>query len=81
MKKIKYSKIIVTIVIILNIIFTIAVLCIFKETHSEPTVLIGSWFSFTTGEMWMLSSIKKSEVKKEKENESDENKLETEIDK
>lgn len=27
--------------------------------------LIGCWFAFTTGELWMLSSIKKSKVKKE----------------
>ena len=27
--------------------------------------LITAWFAFTTGELWMLSSIKKSKVKKE----------------
>ena len=40
--------------------------------------LIGCWFAFTTGELWMLSSIKKSKVKKEGENNEDQ--LETEID-
>ena len=40
--------------------------------------LIGCWFAFTTGELWMLSSIKKSKVKKEGENNEDQ--LETEVD-
>lgn len=59
----KFSKLIVALVIILNIIFTIGVLYIFSKIGSEPTVLIGCWFGFTTGELWMLSSIKKAEVK------------------
>jgi hypothetical protein len=37
-------------------------------TGSEPITLIGAWFAFTTGELWMLSSIKKSKVKKDGEN-------------
>ena len=59
----KFSKFIVAAVIILNIIFTAAVLYVFLKTSSEPVVLVGAWFGFTTGELWMLSSIKKSEVK------------------
>lgn len=65
MKKTKYSKAIVALVILLNVIFTIGVLLIFRETGTEPTVLIGCWFAFTTGELWMLSSIKKSEKGKD----------------
>jgi uncharacterized protein with PQ loop repeat len=62
--KSKFSKLIVTAVVILNIIFTVAVLYVFLEVGSEPITLIGCWFAFTTGELWMLSSIKKSKVNK-----------------
>lgn len=67
-KKGRFSKFIVTFVILLNAIFTAAVLYIFMQVGSEPQVLIGAWFAFTTGELWMLSSIKKKKVK-ESENE------------
>lgn len=78
-KKNRFSKVIVTLVIILNILFTAAVLYVFLKTGSEPMTLIGCWFGFTTGELWMLSSIKKSKVKKKGGNE-DEDQLETEVD-
>ena len=58
-KKGRFSKFIVTFVILLNVIFTAAVLYIFLQVGSEPQVLIGAWFAFTTGELWMLASIKK----------------------
>lgn len=77
-KKNRFSKVIVTLVIILNILFTAAVLYVFLKTGSEPMTLVGCWFGFTTGELWMMSSIKKSKVKKD--GVIDENKLETEID-
>jgi hypothetical protein len=64
-KKNRFSKFVVTVVILLNILFTAAVLYVFLQTGSEPVTLIGCWFAFTTGELWMLSSIKKSKVKKE----------------
>ena len=67
-KKGRFSKFIVTLVILLNVVFTAAVLYIFLQVGSEPQVLIGAWFAFTTGELWMLSSIKKKKVK-ESENE------------
>lgn len=55
-----FSKIIVFWIITTNICFTIAVLWVFLRTGSEPTVLVGAWFAFTTGELWFLASIKKS---------------------
>ena len=67
-KKNRFSKFLVTMVILLNILFTVAVLYVFLQTGNEPVTLIGCWFAFTTGELWMLSSIKKSKVKKEGEN-------------
>ena len=70
-KKNKFSKAVVALVIFLNILFTTAVLHVFLQTGNEPVTLIGCWFAFTTGELWMLSSIKKSKVKKEGENSED----------
>jgi hypothetical protein len=59
----KFSKIIVTLVILLNVVFTGAVLYVFLQTGNEPSVLIGSFFGFTTGEMWLLATVKKAKVK------------------
>lgn len=72
MKKTKYSKFIVAIVILLNVMFSAGVLVIFKETGTEPVTLIGCWFAFTTGELWMLASIKKIEKKERKDDKEDE---------
>lgn len=58
----KFSKWIVSLVIILNIVFSAVVLYVFLKIGSEPTTLIGCWFAFTTGELWFLSGIKKKEL-------------------
>ena len=60
MSKSKFSKFIVRLVVTLNSIFALAVLYVFFRTGNEPTVLVGCWFGFTTGELWLLSSIKKN---------------------
>lgn len=65
--KIKYSKKIVFLIIVLNVFFTLGTLFVFLRTGNEPTTLIACWFAFTTGELWMLSGIKKKEVDKEYE--------------
>lgn len=61
----KFSKMIVAVVVLLNVLFTTAVLMVYWHTGSEPTALIAAWFGFTTGELWMLSCIKKTETKTE----------------
>lgn len=63
--KIKFSKKIVSLVIVMNILFTLAILFVFFRTGSEPTALVGAWFTFTTVELWNLSKIKRTEVKKD----------------
>ena len=63
MKKMKYSKIIVAMVILLNTVFAFSTLYVFLRTSSEPTTLIAAWFAFTTGELWMLKDIKKQKIK------------------
>lgn len=57
----RFSKSIVILIILLVTAFTIAVLYIFNNIGSEPTVLIGAWFAFATGELAILAGIKKNE--------------------
>ncbi|WP_051688309.1 hypothetical protein [Desulfofalx alkaliphila] len=58
----QFSKVIVTAVVILNVVFTAAVLYAFLQVGSEPTALIAAWFAFTTGELFMLANIKKRKL-------------------
>ena len=58
----KFSKVIVMLVVFLNVIFTVSVLYIFYRIGTEPTTLIGAWFGFTTIELWALAGIKKREI-------------------
>ncbi len=58
-------------VVILNVVFTAAVLYVFLKVGSEPTALITAWFAFTTGELWMLSSIKKTKIRKDGNDDQD----------
>ena len=62
MKNKKFSKMVVVSIIILNILYTIGALYVFKCTGQEPVTLTGCWFAFTTGELWMLTGIKKKEI-------------------
>lgn len=59
----KFSKKIVALVILLNTVFTGAVLYLFLRTGNEPTTLIGCWFGFTTVELWTLAGITKEKLK------------------
>ena len=59
MKKGIFSKLVVSFVIIANVVFTGLVLFVFLRTGGEPITLIGSWFAFTTVELWQLATIKK----------------------
>lgn len=63
-----FSKFIVGLVLILNILFTVAVLCVFLKTSSEPMTLVGCWFAFTTTELVALANIKGKKIKKGENN-------------
>ena len=67
-KKSFFSKFIVSAVITLNVIFTVAVLSVFLKTSTEPSSLIMAWFSFTTVELWSLAGIKKAKERKDDSN-------------
>jgi len=68
-KKGRFSKKIVIFIILINIIFTLAVMYLFLKTGSEPMALVGAWFAFTTVELWSLASIKKN--KEDNDNKED----------
>ena len=61
----RYSKLIVALVILLNTGFAGAVLYAFLRVGSEPTALVAAWFAFTTGELWLLSGITREKVKRD----------------
>ena len=63
-KVMKFSKIIVSLVVFLNTVFAFTVLYVFLKTCGEPSALIVAWFGFTTGELWLLAGIKKKKIKK-----------------
>ena len=62
MKRNRFSKWIVALVILLNALFTGAVLFVFLRVGSEPTTLVAAWFGFTTVELWALSGITKTKI-------------------
>lgn len=69
----KYSSKIVLLVIILNVCFTAYIIDLIRDVGNEPSVLITTWFAFTTGELWFLKDIKKKKIDKEQEKEVKEN--------
>ena len=71
MKKNRFSKLIVALIVLLNTGFAIGVLYVFLRVGSEPTALVAAWFAFTTGELWMLAGIKKQKLKEENKDESE----------
>lgn len=66
----RFSKLIVTTIVLMNATFTAAVLWVFLRVGDEPAVLIGAWFAFTTGELWAMASIRKAKAKREKREEN-----------
>ncbi len=69
----RFSKWIVTAVVMLNVIFTIAVFYVFLKVGSEPTSLVVAWFAFTTGELFSLAIITKKKVETENKEKLNEN--------
>lgn len=68
----KYSKIIVALVIVIIAAYTAAVLLIYNKIGTEPSILTTAIFAFATGELWNLAGIKKKEIDtKKKEGEQD----------
>lgn len=62
----KFSSGVVVLCILMNMAFTLGVFMLAVSDHSIPDSLIIAWFGWTTGELWMLASIKKAKVKEVK---------------
>lgn len=71
----QFSKFIITLVVTLNVIYTIIILYIFFKIGSEPTVLTSCWFAFTTGELFMLANIKNKKIVNSNSSNSDNNNI------
>lgn len=58
----KFSKKIVIAVILLNVLFTAAAMAVCWHTAQPIDALAVGWFAFTTGELWALGKIKRTEL-------------------
>lgn len=65
----QYSKILVSIIVLINILFVIATMYLYYLKGTEPVALITAFFGFTTVELWNLATIKKKKIDKENYNE------------
>lgn len=74
-KKGRFAKKIIATVIMLNIIFTVAILLCFWHTGSEPASLVVSFFGFTTVELWSLAKIKRDKLKEERMSEDEQQQI------
>jgi hydrogenase-4 membrane subunit HyfE len=63
-EKRNFSKLLVTLIVLLNIAFSSSVLFVFIQTGAEPSALVVAWYAFTTGELWLLAKIKREKIKK-----------------
>lgn len=65
MKKGQYSKWLVPIVILLNVLFAIGIVVAMKFGADEPTTLVNRWFDWTTVEILALFGIKAGKIGKD----------------
>jgi len=57
-----YSKNLIIVIIVLNVLYAIGVLLVFYKTSIEPIALTTAFYSFTTVELWQLATIKKNKI-------------------
>lgn len=58
----KFSKKVVIAVLVLNVLFTTAVLVVSWHTLQSVDALVVGWFAFTTGELWTLGKIERDKL-------------------
>lgn len=61
----QYSKSVVTLILLVAMIFSAAVLVIFWHTGAEPATLVSCFFAGVIGELWFLAGIKKKKIVQE----------------
>lgn len=59
----RFSKKIVAMVIMLNVAFVVAVFYAVLKSTAVPDSLIVAWFSFTTAELWSLSTVSREKIR------------------
>lgn len=64
----RFSNKVVIAVILLNVLFTLAVLAVSWHTGQGLDSLVVGWFAFTTGELWTLGKIKRDKIGKDGNN-------------
>lgn len=64
-KKVQFNKKIVTLIVVMNILFTATIVFLYYKTGSEPSTLIDKWFKFTGTELVALAGIKGVDTIKE----------------
>ncbi len=64
----RFSTKVVIVVILLNVLFTLAVLAVSWHTGQGLDSLVVGWFAFTTGELWTLGKIKRDKIGKDGDN-------------
>lgn len=64
----RFSNKVVIAVILLNVLFTLAVLAVSWHTGQGLDSLVVGWFAFTTGELWTLGKIKRDKIGKDDNN-------------
>ncbi len=64
----RFSSKVVIVVILLNVLFTLAVLAVSWHTGQGLDSLVVGWFAFTTGELWTLGKIKRDKIGKDGDN-------------
>lgn len=61
----KFSKIIVILILFTALVYTSAILYLFDKYQVEPRALTTAFFGSVIAELWALSKIKREETKKE----------------
>lgn len=64
----RFSSKVVIVVILLNVLFTLAVLAVSWHTGQGLDSLVVGWFAFTTSELWTLGKIKRDKIGKDGDN-------------
>ena len=64
----RFSTKVVIVVILLNVLFTLAVLAVSWHTGQGLDSLVVGWFAFTTGELWTLGKNKRDKIGKDGDN-------------
>lgn len=68
MRRVNFSSKIVIMVIVLNVLFTLAVLAVSWHTGQGLDSLVVGWFAFTGTELWTLGKIKRDKIGKDDPN-------------